>query len=136
MSDAAAQAGRIQALGAGVRIGDQAPDGLRQVGTADDEALGPAGEQHARAARVDGRPRCADPLHGELRIEQRLGGVAGRILDRDAGDPGAQRPGHVGRDALGLDREATFEIGVDRHLDARGDGAKVGQHLVEADRVV
>ena len=61
------QPGRVQALGPGLRIRDQAPDGLGKVGPADDESFGPAGEQHARPARVDGRPRCADPLDGERR---------------------------------------------------------------------
>ena len=88
----------------------------------------PLASMAARAARI--RSTASSESNSGV------GGVAGRILDRDAGDPGAHRPGHVGRDAVGLDGEATFEIGVDRHLSARGDRAEVGQHLVEGDRVV
>ena len=47
ISAAVADARRVEAVGAGLGVGHQAPDGLVQVGPADDEALGAPGEQHA-----------------------------------------------------------------------------------------
>ena len=72
----------------------------------------------------------------ERELEQRIVGVAGRVLDRDPGDPGRHRASDVGRDAVRLDREPAFEVGVDRQVDARGDRRHVAERLVEGDRVV
>ena len=81
-------------------------------------------------------PRRADPLDREREIEQRRVGVAGRILDRDPGDPGRDRPRDVGGHAVGLDREPALEVGVDRQLDGRRDRAHVGERLLERHTVV
>ena len=87
-------------------------------------------------ALVDRRPRRPDPLHRELEIVERVGFVAGRVLDREPGDPGGRGQLHVLGDALRLDRETALEIGVDRHRDRRRDRPEMGERLVERDPVV
>jgi hypothetical protein len=115
---ARADAGRVQAVGAGLGVGGEPAHGLRQVGPAGDEALRARDQRHA-AARDRGHRR-AHALDGEVEFEQRGGGVAGRVLDRETGDPGRDRAAHVRRDVGGLHREAVLEVGVHRHVDARG----------------
>ena len=73
---------RVEAVGAGLGVRLQPADRLVEVGPADDEPLGAAGEEDARPALVDRPPRGPDPLDGEVEGIERLPGIACRVLDR------------------------------------------------------
>ena len=64
----------------------------------------------------------------------RIGGIAGRILDRTADKAhfGCQyhRLGHH----LGRRTEAVFQIGADRQVRGPGDSGGIGQHLLPRER--
>ena len=66
--------GRVEAVGAGLGVGLQPADRLLEVGPADDEPLGAAGEEDAGAALVDRPPRRPNPLDREL---ERIEGLVG-----------------------------------------------------------
>ena len=82
----------------------------------------------ARAAR--------DPFDRLGEVEERVGGVAGGILDRQAGDPGGGRGGDILRDGFRHRREAALEVGINGNRDAAGDCPEVAQDLVEGHVVV
>jgi hypothetical protein len=131
-----ADPGRIEAVGAGLGIGGESPDRLVEIGAPDDEPLGPTGEEHADPLGVDGPARRPDALDGEGKIEQRARGIAGRVLDRQPRYARLDGGRHVGRHALGRDREPAFEVAVDRHVHRVRDGTEVGERLFERHVVV
>ena len=89
---------------------------------------GAARVDRARAPRGSARPRASN-------VEQRLGGVAGGVLDREPGDPGPAAAATLAADRVRLDREPALEVGVDRHLDRRRRSrARWAERLVERHR--
>ena len=87
---------RIEAIGAGFRIGLQPVDHHGQIGLADQKAFAAAGQQHAAVVGIDRRPRRLDALDRESALVQRLGGIAGEILDRQPGNAGLDRARDIG----------------------------------------
>lgn len=75
--------------------------------------------------------RGADALDRQGAIVERRGLVAGGVLDRQAGDAGCGRAADIRGETVEVGGEPVGEIGVDRHVDGRGDGAEMGQHLIE-----
>ena len=108
---------RIEAIGAGLRIGVQAVDHQLEIWLPDQKGFAAAGQQHAAVVGVDRLARRLDALDRERTLVQRLGGIAGGILDRQAGDAGLDRARDIGADLVGLVRKAALEIGVDGQID-------------------
>ena len=106
-------------------------DGLVEVGPADDESFRAAGEHDAGAARVDRAARGADPLDRELEVEQRsTASPVESSIDSPAMPVEAARA-TLAADVFGRGREAAFEVGVDRHVDAPRHRPQMGQHVFE-----
>src|SRR5258706_12145287 len=80
-----ANARRVQAIGARVRIRLQSRNRLREIGTADEKALGASYQQRVAASLVDGPARRADPFDRHADVVERIAGNTGRILDRHPG---------------------------------------------------
>ncbi len=80
--------------------------------------------------------RGSNTRHRQIEIEERLGGIAGGILDRQAGDARVHAEpdvvGDVGRGA-GI---AAFEIGIDRQIHGTSDVAKMDEHEVKRHRAI
>jgi len=55
----------------------------------------------------------------------------GRVLDRDAGDPGLDGRGYVLAHGLWLGGIAILEVGVDRHVHRANQRAQVLQHCIQ-----
>src|SRR4029078_9288664 len=85
---------------------------------------------------VDRRPRRADALDGERKIEQRVRRVPGGILDRKPGDTCRHDGGDILPDARRFHREATLEIGIDRYVRACRDGAEMCEGVLDRDTAV
>ena len=75
-------AGRVEAIGAGVGESLQPADCLVEIGPAPDEAFGARGEHHVAAGFVDCRARRLDAGEREIEIVERIGLIAGVVLDR------------------------------------------------------
>src|SRR6266404_4535475 len=76
-----ADAGGIEAVGAGVGIGFEAVHGLLDVGPPVQETFGAADQQSVAPGLVDGLSRRANPVDGRIDVVERLRRVAGGILD-------------------------------------------------------
>jgi len=98
--------------------------------------LAAAGEQDAGIVGVDRLPRRPDPRDREVPVIQRRGLVAGRILDRQAGDAGFRRACDILCNALRLDGKAALEVGVDGNIDGGADRREVIADIVDRDAVV
>src|SRR5262249_40095591 len=109
-------AGRVEAVRARVRVGDEAGDRVVEIGTALQEAFSPAGEPHVGAGAVDRRARRAHTRDRVVELIERLLVVAGRILDREPGNARGDAQPHALRNTLGLVRKAVLEIRVHRHV--------------------
>ena len=131
-----ADARRIQAIGAGLRIGLQPIDHHGEIGLANQKPLAASGQQYAAVIGVDRGPRRLDALDRERAVVQRLGLVAGGILDRQPGHADLDRARHVGRDLLRLVREAAFEVGIDGQIDRRAQRGEMIADIVERDVIV
>src|SRR5207247_10103053 len=107
---------------------------LEQTPASDDETVGARGE--ASAGPRDRRVRSPTALDRELELEQGSLGVAGRVLDRDPGDPGRDRAAHIRLDSLRIDGESAFEIPVDRNLDAPADVLELVQPFIDRAAVI
>src|SRR5205814_2088122 len=105
---------RVEAVGAGSGVCLQPPDRFLEVGPADDEPLGAAGEHDTRAALVDRLPRRAHPLDCEFERVERLARVAGRVLDRQSGYPGRRRELHVDGDPVRIVGVSVLEVRLHR----------------------
>jgi hypothetical protein len=103
---------------------------------ANEKTFGARRQQHARARFIDGRARRFDAFHRKGEFVKWLVAVPGRILDGEAGDAGIDGAANIGRHAGRLTGIAPFEIGVHRHIARRGDLADMGQHGLEAQRVI
>ena len=123
-------AGRIEAIGAGIGKGLQPADGLVHIGPAADEALGAGGEHDVAAGLVDRRARGLHAGEREVEIVERLVRIAGRVLDRQAGDAGLDAARHVLGNAFRIVGVAALEVGVDRHVGCVRDLAEMRQHHV------
>ena len=110
---------RIEAIGAGVRIGLQPVDHHVQIGLPPQEPLAAAGQQHAAVVGIDRRARRLDALDRKAALVKRLCRVAGGILDRQSGDAGLDRARDIGADLSGFMRKAALEIGIDGQIDRR-----------------
>ena len=122
-------AGRIQAVGAGVGERDE-PIECRAsgVGIADQPCLASGGQDDLAAGRVDRRSRGPDALDGQRSFEERGGVIAGRVLDREAGDPGRDAERHVRGHAFRVVRVARQEVRVHGHGRRSGDLRDVLEH--------
>ena len=85
---------------------------------------------------VDRLARRLDAIDRERAIEQRLCGVSGKILDREAGDAGLHRARDIHCDLVRLVRKAVLEIGVDGNIDGRADRGEMIADIVDRDLVV
>src|ERR1700683_4192937 len=115
-------AGRIQAIGTGVRVGDEPRNRRVDVRLSDEEALGASDQQHILARRVDRAPRRANALDRRLESEQRAGRRPARggalqpwadgILDRKARDPALDREAHALGHARRISPKTVLEVRV------------------------
>src|SRR4029077_15209712 len=80
--------------------------------------------------------RRPDAIDGKRAIEQRLGVVAGEILDRKAGDAGLDGAGDVDADLVRLMRKTVLEIGIDGNVHRRADRGQMVADVVDGDTVV
>ncbi len=99
-------------------------------GRAVDEAFGARGEDHVAAGLVDRRARGLHAREREVEVVERVGVVAGEVLDRQPGHAGLDAARHVLGHAGGIVREAVLEIAVERHVGRLRDLAEMGEHLV------
>ena len=129
-------AGRIEAVGAGLGIGGEPVDHELQILLPAQKRLAAAGEQDAAVVGIDRLARRLDAIDRERAIEQRLGGVAGKILDREAGNAGLDRARDVDADLVRLVRKAVLEIGVDGNIDRRADRGEMIADVIDGDAVV
>ncbi|QUW20249.1 hypothetical protein [Agrococcus sp. Marseille-Q4369] len=109
---------RIEAVGACAGVRDEPTDRVVEIGMPDDVPLGSRGQQRPGPAALDRRSSRGDALDGECVLVERVLGIAGRVLDRQARDAGRGGQLHVRGDDLGIVGEAALEVGVERH----GDG--------------
>ena len=127
---------REQAVGASLGIGDKPANRLGQVRSPDNEAFGSASEKYTRAGVVDRRARGPDAIDGERELEQRVGRVPGRILDRQSGNTRRDGRGHILTDGRRVYGKATLKISIDGNIDGFCDGPKMRERLVHRDAVV
>ena len=120
-------AGRVETVGAGVREGLEPSDGLVEIGPPVQEAFGARREHHVAAGLVDRRARGLHARKREVEVVERIGVVAGEILNRQPGDAGLDAARHVLGDVLGFMGEAVLEIGVERQVGRCRDLAVVRQ---------
>src|SRR6185437_1183290 len=73
---------RIKTIRSGVGKGFEPADRLVDVGPVLDEAFGAGGEHHLAAGLVDRRARSLDAGESQIEIVQRIGIIAGKVLDR------------------------------------------------------
>src|SRR5665811_360823 len=123
-------AGRVEAIGAGVSKGLQPADSLVQVGPAAGKALGAGGEHDVAAGLVDRRARGLHAGEREIESVERLFRIAGRILDRQSGDAGRNATRHILGDAGRIVGKAALKVGIERHVGGRGDLAEVSENLI------
>ena len=123
-------AGRIEAIGAGVGEGLQPADRFVEVGPVLDEAFRARGEDDIAAGFVDCVARRAHAFDRQIEIVERIGCLAGEILDRQSGDAGVDAEPDVGRDLVRIDGIAALEIGIDRHVGRLRDLAAMREHHV------
>ena len=124
---------RIEAIGARLRIGVQAgrsPCSRSAAPTR--KRFAAAGQQHAAVVGIDRLARRLDALDRQRALIQRLGRVAGGILDRQAGDAGLDRARDIGGDLVRLVREAALEIGIDGQIDRRAQRGEMIADVVDA----
>ena len=76
----------VQAVCAGVREGHQSADRLVEVRPADNETFRPRSQQDPCPAGIDRLPRGPHAVDGQPELVKRLRRIAGRVLDRQAGD--------------------------------------------------
>jgi hypothetical protein len=98
--------------------------------------LRPCGEHEVRAAPGGGVGGRGDPLGGPAEVMDRLGRVAGVVLDRAACQA---RPGGSGDGLghlLGLCPEAVLEVARHGDVDRLCDRLRVGERLLAGDGVV
>ena len=88
-------AGRIEAVGAGIGKGLEPADGLVKIGPAAHEAFGARREHDVAAGLVDCGARGAHARERKVEIIERICRIAGRILDREPGDAGLDAEPHV-----------------------------------------
>ncbi len=117
---ARADPGRIQAVGADVRVGAEPSDRLLEIGPAANESFRTPDQQDVGAGAIDRLTRCTQPLDGDVQSIERLGSHTARILDRQACDAGLDREPHALGDARRGRRVAALEVGVDGYA-RRGD---------------
>ena len=129
-------AGRIEAIGAGRRIGFQAADRIVEIVDAADEIFRPRGEHDIAAGAVDRGARRFHARDRGVEIVERLLAVIRRILDREAGDAGGDATRDVLGEAFEVIGKAVLEIGIERHVGRFRDLAKMRQHLIAALRAV
>ena len=100
------------------------------TGVAGQEAFEAGGEQHAGARGVDGFAGGADAGGGEAVVVERIGRIAGGVLDRQAGHARGDGAGDIGGDATGDpanplydDAAAAARVAAARQaIDASGSG--------------
>ena len=114
----------------------QPADRLVEIGASDQKAFRAAGEQDVAAGLVDRRARRLHARYRKIEVVERLGLVAGRILDREPRDPGLDAQPHALRHALGLVRIAALEIGVHRQVGRGDDLGDMRKHVVARHRRV
>ena len=78
---AGSDARRVEAVGAGVRVGFEPANDVVEIGHAANEVLGAGGEHDIAAGAVDGGARGLDARDGRVELVERLR-VFRRILDR------------------------------------------------------
>ena len=117
---------REKDIGAGFGESREPTQSLGEAAAAGNpHAFAARGQQHAFAAFVDCRSGGSEPRDGfSQRIERGLG-VAGIVLDREAGDTGADDQPRALVHAVGVAAEAGFEIGVERQVGRRRELADV-----------
>ena len=120
-------AGRIEAVRAGFRIGVEPVDHHVEIGLPDQKPLAAAGQQHAAVVGIDRRPRRLDALDRKRALVERVCLVAGGILDRQPGDAGGNRARDIDGDLLRLVREAALEIGIDGQIDRVAQRGEMAQ---------
>ena len=125
-------AGRIEAIGAGIGESLQPADGLVDVGPAANEALGARGEHHVAAGLVDRRAGGLDARQRQVEIVERRRGLLRRVLDRQPGHAGRDAARHVRGDLVGIVGKAVLEIGVERNVGRRRELTIMRQHVVHA----
>ena len=129
-------AGRIEAIGAGFGIGGEPVDHELQILLPAQERLAAAGEQDAAIVGIDRLARRPDAIDRERAIEQRFCVVAGKILDRKAGNAGLHGARDIDADLVRLVRKAVLEIGIDGNIDRRADRGEMSADVVDGDAVV
>src|SRR5271166_5625470 len=118
-------------------VGLEPPQRLREAaGVLPPDRLAAGSEQHSLAARVDRGAGGPEPVDRFIqRIERRVR-PAGEILDREAGDAGANAELCALIKAFGVAGEAGLEIGVKRAVDRVGELAKVLQRISAGDAAI
>ena len=128
---------RVEAVGARLGVGREPADRLREIRPADDETLGAAGEHDAGAARVDGRraPRGRARRRGRTRTAaatDRRWNPRSRCPRR----PCPWRARTLAPTAAGSTAKPPSKSAFTGTSTPAGDGAQVGQRLVQRDVVV
>ena len=125
-----------QAIGASLGVGDKPANRLGQIRTPDNEPFRSASEDYTRAGVVDRRARRPDAIDGERELEQRIGRIPGRILDRQPGNTRRDGRGHILADGRRVHGKATLKISIDGNIDGFCDGAEMRERVVDRDAVV
>ena len=129
------QPGRVQAVGAGIPVGDEARDRVVEVVDVADVVLGAAGEHHRLGQGVRGLGRLGDTLRRQLDVVDTAGrGVV--VLDRAARRARLGEAPHRLRHTARLVRVAALAVDVQRDRRRRREGADMRHELVAADTLV
>ena len=115
MSSSLGQAGRVQHVGTGVAVGDEAGDRVVEVGDAVEEVLRPCREHE-----VGGRRSCRRHSFGRSLDRTDRVGAWVVVLDREAGRVGGVEQRDGLDHAVHVVGEAVLRVDVERHVDRRG----------------
>jgi hypothetical protein len=95
--------GRVEAVGAGFGIGDEAVECSAQwIGIADQPGFASAGEHYASSGGVDRGTRGVNPFDSQILFVKRRIGAAGIVFDRQSGHARVDAKLHVFRYTFGF----------------------------------
>ena len=131
---ALADAGRIQAVGAGFRVSRQPPDHLVDIVSPHEKTLRASSQHHAAVAD---RSLCRpNPFRGELYFIKRLIPSPAVVLNRQSSDARFDAAPHILGDAVRIIRITVLEVGVQRKVRRFHQLTNVRQHQVEPHRAI